>query len=244
MPAGPTFNGLDREQQQHQYNVAALTSSMETYLRVANSNSTDSSAKSLSPLPLSLPLSTSPSNNALPQIQAPVHSTIPLPEVEDTDQSRDFDARHLQQLHHHQRDHASDSATYGSSIELPSLNNLALNQPQRAVSYGLPTSQSENHLSVTTSFNTTSSGGTSPSSTFPTSVSESALGNKTPNVYINGLPPHFPEDQLFALAAPFGEIRSVRTFTRHVRDSESGYGFVLYVFPACLAMVHPNTRND
>ena len=53
--------------------------------------------------------------------------------------------------------------------------------------------------------------------------------NKTPNVYINGLPPHFPEDQLFALASPFGEIRSVRTFTRHVRDSESGYGFVLSV---------------
>ena len=56
------------------------------------------------------------------------------------------------------------------------------------------------------------------------------MGQKTPNVYINGLPPHFPEDQLFALASPFGEIRSVRTFTRHVRDSESGYGFVLYVF--------------
>jgi RNA recognition motif-containing protein len=50
---------------------------------------------------------------------------------------------------------------------------------------------------------------------------------KTPNVYINGLPPHFPEDQLYALAAPFGEVKSVRTFTRHVRDSESGYGFVL-----------------
>jgi hypothetical protein len=53
--------------------------------------------------------------------------------------------------------------------------------------------------------------------------------HKTPNVYINGLPPHFPEDQLYALAAPFGEVKSVRTFTRHVRDSESGYGFVLYV---------------
>jgi hypothetical protein len=50
---------------------------------------------------------------------------------------------------------------------------------------------------------------------------------KTPNVYINGLPPHFPEDQLYALTAPFGEVRSVRTFTRHVKDSESGYGFVL-----------------
>lgn len=54
-----------------------------------------------------------------------------------------------------------------------------------------------------------------------------AQEDKTPNVYINGLPPHFPEDQLFALASTFGEIKSVRTFTRHVRDSESGYGFVL-----------------
>ncbi|KAJ2922630.1 hypothetical protein H1R20_g14456, partial [Candolleomyces eurysporus] len=51
---------------------------------------------------------------------------------------------------------------------------------------------------------------------------------KTPNVYINGLPPHFPEEQLHALASPFGEVKSVRTFTRHVRDSESGYGFVLF----------------
>lgn len=49
----------------------------------------------------------------------------------------------------------------------------------------------------------------------------------TPNVYINGLPPHLPESQLLALAAPFGVVRSVRTFTRHVRDCESGYGFVL-----------------
>ena len=46
-------------------------------------------------------------------------------------------------------------------------------------------------------------------------------------IYINGLPPHFLEDQLFVLASPFGEIGSVRTFTRHVRDSESGYGFFL-----------------
>jgi hypothetical protein len=50
---------------------------------------------------------------------------------------------------------------------------------------------------------------------------------KTPNVYINGLAPHFPEDELFNLCNEFGPIRSVRTFTRHVKDSESGYGFVL-----------------
>ncbi|KAF5350793.1 hypothetical protein D9758_010351 [Tetrapyrgos nigripes] len=52
---------------------------------------------------------------------------------------------------------------------------------------------------------------------------------KTPNVYINGLPPHFPEDQLFDLAAPFGEVKSVRSFTRHVGEKKSGYGFVLFV---------------
>ncbi|KAJ7466820.1 hypothetical protein B0H11DRAFT_1869691 [Mycena galericulata] len=51
---------------------------------------------------------------------------------------------------------------------------------------------------------------------------------QTPNVYINGLPPSFPEDQLFALAAPFGAVRSVRSFTRHVGDTETGYGFVLF----------------
>lgn len=50
---------------------------------------------------------------------------------------------------------------------------------------------------------------------------------KTPNVYINGLPPNFPEDQLFELAVPFGEVKSVRSFTRHVGEKESGYGFVL-----------------
>ncbi|PPQ96971.1 hypothetical protein CVT26_006450, partial [Gymnopilus dilepis] len=50
----------------------------------------------------------------------------------------------------------------------------------------------------------------------------------TPNVYINGLPPHFPEDQLFAMVSAFGEVRSVRTFTREGRDIESGYGFVLF----------------
>nr|GAT51866.1 predicted protein [Mycena chlorophos] len=51
---------------------------------------------------------------------------------------------------------------------------------------------------------------------------------KTPNVYINGLPPNFPEDQLFQLAVPFGTVRSVRSFTRHVGDTETGYGFVLF----------------
>ncbi|GLB38977.1 putative RNA recognition motif containing protein [Lyophyllum shimeji] len=61
-----------------------------------------------------------------------------------------------------------------------------------------------------------------------TQTQADTAAGKTPNVYINGLPPHFPEDQLYALAAPFGTVKSVRTFTRHVRDTESGYGFVLF----------------
>ncbi|KAK7683128.1 hypothetical protein QCA50_013801 [Cerrena zonata] len=51
---------------------------------------------------------------------------------------------------------------------------------------------------------------------------------RTPNVYINGLPPNFPEDHLYAMTKDFGEVISVRTFTRHVSDKPSGYGFVLF----------------
>ncbi|KAJ6613143.1 hypothetical protein B0H10DRAFT_2436594 [Mycena sp. CBHHK59/15] len=59
---------------------------------------------------------------------------------------------------------------------------------------------------------------------YPTAAPE-----RTPNVYINGLPPNFPEDQLLALASPYGAVVSVRTFTRHMAGGmETGYGFVLY----------------
>lgn len=99
---------------------------------------------------------------------------------------------------------------------------------QQTLSLGIPSSQSHPMFSSSSPMD---AGGPSGSAVdFPTSVSESGMAGgvqKTANVYINGLPPHFPEDQLFALAAPFGGVRSVRTFTRHVRDSESGYGFVL-----------------
>ncbi|KAJ7056834.1 hypothetical protein C8F01DRAFT_1372796 [Mycena amicta] len=50
---------------------------------------------------------------------------------------------------------------------------------------------------------------------------------QAPNVYINGLPPHFTEEQLLAIVANFGEVVSVRTFTRG-GPSSSGYGFVLF----------------
>ena len=49
----------------------------------------------------------------------------------------------------------------------------------------------------------------------------SSDGFRTPNVYINGLPPNFPEDQLHAMTSEFGGVISVRTFTRHVSDKPS-----------------------
>lgn len=45
--------------------------------------------------------------------------------------------------------------------------------------------------------------------------------SKTPNVYINGLPPNCPEETLHAVASRYGEVVSVRTFTRHVSDKPS-----------------------
>jgi hypothetical protein len=72
-------------------------------------------------------------------------------------------------------------------------------------------------------------GGNGSESTGSVSENDTAMSGvvKTPNVYINGLAPHFPEDELFNLCSEFGPIRSVRTFTRHAKESESGYGFVL-----------------
>lgn len=75
-------------------------------------------------------------------------------------------------------------------------------------------------------------GGLQSNLALPAAQSESALscassttadsdGLKTPNVYINGLPPNFPEEQLFTMTKEFGGVVSVRTFTRHVSDRPS-----------------------
>lgn len=61
----------------------------------------------------------------------------------------------------------------------------------------------------------------SPSSQGSSSPSLGEAGLKTPNVYVNGLPPNFPEEELLAMTKPFGEVISVRTFTRHVSDKPS-----------------------
>ncbi|KAI6145732.1 hypothetical protein EDD17DRAFT_128547 [Pisolithus thermaeus] len=73
--------------------------------------------------------------------------------------------------------------------------------------------------------NVCSEGSASPTSTDP---ERSMSAQRTPNIYINGLPPHFSEQDLFALTRPFGVVKSVRTFTRHVSEKPTGYGFVLF----------------
>ncbi|KAH0834967.1 hypothetical protein J3R83DRAFT_10676 [Lanmaoa asiatica] len=61
----------------------------------------------------------------------------------------------------------------------------------------------------------------------------SATSERTPNVYINGLPAHFSEQALFALARPFGNIKSVRTFTRHVSEKPTLVFLVLILAHLC-----------
>ncbi|KAI6112115.1 hypothetical protein EDD16DRAFT_1179583 [Pisolithus croceorrhizus] len=81
------------------------------------------------------------------------------------------------------------------------------------------------HLAGEAAENVCSEGSVSPTSTDP---ERSISTQRTPNIYINGLPPHFSEQDLFALTRPFGVVKSVRTFTRHVSEKPTGYGFVLF----------------
>ncbi|KAF8547722.1 hypothetical protein OG21DRAFT_1501439 [Imleria badia] len=61
-----------------------------------------------------------------------------------------------------------------------------------------------------------------------------STSQQTPNVYINGLPPHFSEQDLFALARPFGDIKSVRTFTRHVSDKPTSVFLVFVIIDGAI----------
>jgi hypothetical protein len=49
----------------------------------------------------------------------------------------------------------------------------------------------------------------------------------TTNVYINGLPLRWTDDDLYRLTRGFGAVKSVKMFTRHLEDKPSAYGFVL-----------------
>lgn len=99
--------------------------------------------------------------------------------------------------------------------------------PKKATYVPLP--DIEIHQAAPSTFMNHSTANSARGSTPVTDDGSQDLSDKTPNVYINGLPPNFPEDQLFELAIPFGEVKSVRSFTRHVGEKESGYGFVLCV---------------
>ena len=52
----------------------------------------------------------------------------------------------------------------------------------------------------------------------PTPSAQQQDSTIPPNVYINGLPPNFPEEQLYNMTKEFGPVLSVRTFTRHVSE--------------------------
>jgi len=218
-PILPAFSHFPaRDQQQQLSGSASILSPLPLSASPANPN--------VHPRPEQQQLNATQNSQAeSPQLpRAPIRNTIPLPEMDGGEYSGGADVRQLQHLNRHQKMQGREHQPFmhGTPINLSGLHQHSL---------GSTSSHPRPLLSVDTSFDPNSL--CSPShSGFPTSNSDSALGDmgqKTPNVYINGLPPHFPEDQLFALASPFGEIRSVRTFTRHVRDNESGYGFVLSV---------------
>ncbi|KAI6041955.1 hypothetical protein EDC04DRAFT_2892456 [Pisolithus marmoratus] len=101
-------------------------------------------------------------------------------------------------------------------------------QGRIAPSYSFPGASNADHSRDRTeeaAENVSSEGSMSPTIT---GSEKSISTQRTPNIYINGLPPHFSEQELFALTRPFGVVKSVRTFTRHVSEKPTGYGFVLF----------------
>ncbi|KAF8510087.1 hypothetical protein JB92DRAFT_3144477 [Gautieria morchelliformis] len=94
--------------------------------------------------------------------------------------------------------------------------------------------QGQDHLDATSasSLTTTVSSSTpvpsaSPSPSSPASAVAAACSTNTPNplqttnVYINGLPPHFKAEQLYALTSQFGTVLSCRTYTRQLAECPS-----------------------
>ncbi|KAG2340807.1 hypothetical protein BDR05DRAFT_1002199 [Suillus weaverae] len=102
---------------------------------------------------------------------------------------------------------------------------VSSNSPSYSISCPTGLQFSYDHMFPDSSDSQLSLSPETPSQRLP---SASRASHRTPNVYINGLPPHFPEQELFALTRPFGEVKSVRSFTRHVSEKPTGYGFVLF----------------
>ncbi|KAG6843838.1 hypothetical protein H0H87_012669 [Tephrocybe sp. NHM501043] len=177
---------------------------------------------------------------------APVQHTIPLPALSSSPGSHSAGSRDgelvfepAQNYNQNTQNHNHNQNTAPLLLPLSTLNHnqisdgLSSNQQNQGI-YSSSQNTSATLSSAAPHFVPSSapSALTQSSSLTPCTAAHPALTSdptgRTPNVYINGLPPHFPEDQLLALASPFGDVLSVRTFTRHVRDSESGYGFVLF----------------
>ncbi|KAG1729520.1 uncharacterized protein EDB91DRAFT_811654 [Suillus paluster] len=140
----------------------------------------------------------------------------------------------------HNSSHSSPiSMSTNHAVTRPNNPSLKLQENGTASSYSLTTAISSNSPSYSTSCPTGlqfsydhmfPDSSDSQSSLSPETFSQGlpSVSHRTPNVYINGLPPHFPEQELFALTRPFGEVKSVRSFTRHVSEKPTGYGFVLF----------------
>ncbi|EIW77320.1 hypothetical protein CONPUDRAFT_168270 [Coniophora puteana RWD-64-598 SS2] len=117
-----------------------------------------------------------------------------------------------------------EGITLQSSISFPSTQVSSI--PSFSTSFSAASFAFSNSSALDSS-TTTSQSSSSPRPSSP-KLSEGTDQERTPNVYINGLPPHFPEQDLHELARPYGEVKSVRSFTRHVSEKPTGYGFVLY----------------
>lgn len=218
---------------------------------IRSSSTSPSSSSHLRPLQLQQYCVNSPVCTSKPS--QPAYGTIPLPHVDDQEYPEEVDARQLQNLQQHQNTYQdqqlllqqtylqpsfdAQTTVHNDIIDLTVISGAIGNDSARGQQqFGLPTSQSLPSLTVDPPYNGNGFDNMTagPASSIPASVSvDSGLSDANQdwlkNVYINGLPPHFGDDRLTALAAPYGKVKSVRTFTRRVRDSESGYGFVLYV---------------
>ncbi|KAJ7773950.1 hypothetical protein B0H16DRAFT_1408698 [Mycena metata] len=146
---------------------------------------------------------------------APARHTIPLPPI-DAESPHQFSSPPAPVP---RRERVPSAESPPSSVQSSPVHSVPVPAPSISTSTSAPTLSTAPTLNPVTTT-------TAPAP--PSDAGADQSQTKTPNVYINGLPPNFPEDQLFALAAPFGEVRSVRSFTRHVGDAETGYGFVLF----------------
>ncbi|KAG0702175.1 hypothetical protein DFH29DRAFT_999553 [Suillus ampliporus] len=224
-PASPTF---DSKQSQHLEQSTSVGTGCDT---VPN---TPISSRQAPPTPPDS--DSSPRNNILSSTSfsssQPSHSLSPSQNINVDSSPKSRNSSHSSPI----------TMSTNHVITRPNNPSLKLHENGTASSYSLTTAVSSNspsysiscptglqfsydHMFPDSSDSQSSLSPETPSQGLP---SASRASHRTPNVYINGLPPHFPEQELFALTRPFGEVKSVRSFTRHVSEKPTGYGFVLF----------------